>query len=243
MIVSNGRSAASAKVIAPPPERVTSEEPSKPSLAERALEPAEVVGHPPAHERVDHRRRRALVLAVLAADLVRERDLARRSRPRAARCAARQLVLAVGVGVQEGDRDRRAALGLERLPRRRGRRRASIGVCTSPVANSRSRTGSRSRRGTSGSGWRQNRSYMSTRSPRRISSTSRKPSVASRPTTAPRRSSSALRPTVVPCRKNSAAPQALAPGRRRRPRAGCPARATAGVVGALATRVSPDASS
>ena len=63
---------------------------------------------------VHHRRRHALELAVLAQDLVRQRQIGVRQRLADHR-AGRALVLGIGVGVQEADRDRLDAVGLQRL--------------------------------------------------------------------------------------------------------------------------------
>ena len=62
----------------------------------------------------------------------------------------------------------------------------------------RSPTSKRSRRGTSGSGLRQNGSYMRGIRSRRSSSTSRKPAVVTSAVSAPRCSSTAFVATVVP---------------------------------------------
>jgi hypothetical protein len=85
--------------------------------AEAVGQRAQVDGHARTHVGVDHGRRRALVLAVLARDLVRERDLALEA-GLAQRRRGGELVLAVGVGVHEGDRHRGDALLREDLRRR-----------------------------------------------------------------------------------------------------------------------------
>ena len=70
---------------------------------------------------------------------------------------------------------------------------------TVPSAVTRSFTSYRRRRGTSGSGLRQNGSYMCGMRSRRSSSTSRNPAVVTSAVSAPRRSSTAFVATVVPC--------------------------------------------
>src|SRR5882724_5523281 len=76
--------------------------------------------------------------------------------------------------------------------------RALSGVATVPSKRMRSRTPSRRTRGTSGTGGGIRKLYRSSLSPSRISMTSRWPSVVSRPTFAPFRSSRPLVATVVP---------------------------------------------
>ena len=75
---------------------------------------------------------------------------------------------------------------------------SSSGVSTLPCASMRSRTGSRSRRGTSGGGRSILTSYCSKRFSWRISTTSRNPSVVKSAVLAPLRSISALVASVVP---------------------------------------------
>src|SRR5439155_15367355 len=72
------------------------------------------------------------------------------------------------------------------------------GTATVPSNRRRSRTPSRSARGTRGTGGGMRRLYRSSFRPSRISMTSRWPSVVRRPTRAPFRSRSALVATVVP---------------------------------------------
>ena len=112
MMVSNGRSSASAKVIEPPPERVMSSRPCEADLRELLVQPAQVVDHPRADEGIDHRGRGSLVLAVLARDPMGDRYLALEA------CGAElalglDLVNRIGVGVHVGDGDGVDALALE----------------------------------------------------------------------------------------------------------------------------------
>ena len=117
------------------------------------------------------------------------------------------LVLRVRVGVQEADADRldaasrsRAAASRTLVPRR-------AASSTSPVWRMRSRTSSRSARGTSGAGLTCCRSYMNGLFVRMISSTSRKPAVVIRPVRGSCICSSALSTTVAPCTNVSTAPR------------------------------------
>src|SRR3990172_5365611 len=117
----------------------------------------------------------------------------------------------------------------------------SSGVSISPVKSVRSRTGSLRYRGTSGLYGGTPRLYIEVRiflKPRRISSSSRKPSVVSIPTLAPRSVSRALVAKVVPWMINSSSPinslkifrSALAAFSRESMR---PVLGSSGVVGAL----------
>ena len=83
-------------------------------VAEAVLEAPQVARHPTAHVRVDDGRRRPLVLAVLAGDLVRDGDIAREAGV-AERALGGKLVLGVRVRVHECNRDRGHAFGREDL--------------------------------------------------------------------------------------------------------------------------------
>ena len=89
---------------------------AKADVAEARLEALHVAADLRADIGVHHRGRHALVLAVLAQDLVRQRQIdVRHRRPdHLAGCA---LVLGIDVGVQEAHRDRLDALGFERRAR------------------------------------------------------------------------------------------------------------------------------
>ena len=153
--------------------------------------------HQRPHVRVDDRRRGALVLALLAQDLARERDGDARQLLAQDR-AEPLLVLRRPVGVEQADRDRLDA-GVAQAPGDRARLvRVDRRAATLPSAATRSASSSRSRRGTSGSGLRQNGSYICGMRSRRSSSTSRKPAVVTSAVSAPRRSSTAFVATVVP---------------------------------------------
>ena len=153
MIVSNGRSAASSNVIAPPPDRVMKQAAAEAALAEPLLEAPQVPAHAPAHEGVDDGRAGPLVLAVLARDADARARSRRRSPPRAA--AARPRARAPGSRRRSGRRRRS-----RRRPRPGSSASAartspgSSGTWTVPSARTRSRTGRRRRRGTSGAGRR-----------------------------------------------------------------------------------------
>ena len=156
MIVSNGRSAASAKVIAPPPERMISSRRRSRARPGPLGQPVQVGAKPAADERVDDGRAGALVLAVLARDAVRQRDVAGEA-GLAQQPLRLQLVRRVGVGVDEGDGD-----GVDALLGERDAAAAtsagSSGACSAPSARMRPPTGMRRWRGTSGGGACQNRS-------------------------------------------------------------------------------------
>ena len=161
--------------------------------------------HQRPHVRVHDRRRRALVLALLAQDLRGQRDARVRQLLGEDR-AEPLLVRGVEVRVEEADghgldAERRAAV---RRPRGTPPRRAARSTVPSTVT--RSFTSNRSRRSTSGGGLRQKRSYMCGIRSRRSSRTSRKPAVVTSAVRLPRRSSTAFVATVVPCTTSLTSP-------------------------------------
>ncbi len=85
----------------------------KADAAEPRLQIAHIAGDARADIGIDHRRRDALVLAIFAQDLVRERDEGS-GQAGAHDLAGQALVLGVGVGMEKADRDRVDTLARER---------------------------------------------------------------------------------------------------------------------------------
>ena len=112
--------------------------------------------------------------------------------------AGAALMRRVGEAVQKADRDRSRCRSAARRSASAATPASSSGASTRPCASMRSRTGKRSRRGTSGGGRSMLTSYCSKRFSCRISIVSRKPSVVTSAVLAPLRSISALVASVVP---------------------------------------------
>ena len=190
--------AASRALVSPPLERMISGS-GRPGRGRALGEPLEVAAQQRRQVGVDHGRRRALVLAEHAHELVRRRHVHARAAPRSTARATRALVLGVRVGVQQADGDR-----LD-VARRAGARASSASASSSSGAQRRPRASQRSRDarsaappGRAAPGRARHGRYSSGRVWRAISSTSVKPSVVSSAVRAPRSSSSALVATVMP---------------------------------------------
>ena len=112
-IIITGRLIAASGDITPPFDCMIARSPRKPACAEPRLQIAHIAADLRADIGVHHRRRHALVLAILAQDLVRQRDEAAGQRG-LDDLAGDALVLGIGVGVEEAHRDRVDALGGER---------------------------------------------------------------------------------------------------------------------------------
>ena len=113
-IMATGRSVATSGVITPPFERMIERSPRKPMPPRLELQALHIAADLRTDVGVHHRGRHALELAVLAQDVVRQRQIDVRHRLADHR-AGDALMLRIGVGVQEADRDRLDAGGLERL--------------------------------------------------------------------------------------------------------------------------------
>ena len=199
------------------------------------LQLAEVAVDRGLHVGVEHGGARALVLAPLARDLGRGGH-GDAGQPLAQRCAERLLVLGMGVGVQQADRD-----GLDPVALAGGSDR--LGVRSGRAGRGRRRGGRRARAprsggaaATNGGGLRETRLYMSGRLPRPISSTSRKPLVVTSAVRAPVRSVSALITTVVPCTSSSISAGSTSPAAIT---SSTPCARSRGVVETFAIRTSP----
>ena len=151
---STGRCAASSEVITPPEDCMIVSGASTPAPSRPLPDVGDVAAHQRPHVGVDDGRRRALVLALLAQDLARERDgdagqlLAQ---DRADRLLVLREAVASGAGRRRPTRRRpRAGAPRARAPRPR---RAGAAPCRR--RSSARETSKRSRRGTSGSGLRQ----------------------------------------------------------------------------------------
>ena len=154
-IIATGRSVATSGVITPPFECMIERSPRKPTSPRLGFEALHIAADLRPDIGVHHRRRHALELAILAQDLVRQREIGVGQRL-ADDLAGDALVLGIDVGVQEADRDRLDAFGARALRQASSTLRAVERLDAPRRTRSRRSSTSRvRRRGTSGR-WRWN---------------------------------------------------------------------------------------
>ena len=178
---------------------------------------ADVVAHGRAQVGIDDGRARPLVLADLRQDVRRAGDVDVVAEDFAYELGGFVLVLGIRIRVEQADRDRVDVVAADRLGGgvHRGRVEAAPDIASRPHRSAISR---RRRRGTSGEGLSYWRSYITGILRRRISSTSRKPSVVISAVRAPRPSSTVFEATVVAWTTAVTSPGATPAASRRRGR-------------------------